>query len=166
MQRLLGPRRQLRRDLLLRAPQDERPQRRATARRASPRSASRRARRAAANADAAPSRPGLRNSNRLHSSPRWFSTGVPLSASRCVARSSRAAFADAVARVLDRLRLVEDRVVELDVLRAAPRRGAACRRSSARCRARATRRERRALGAACSRARAASARTARPPAAS
>ena len=43
-----------------------------------------------------PSSPGLRNSNRLHSSPRWFSIGVPLSASRCRPRSSRAAFADAV----------------------------------------------------------------------
>ena len=27
--------------------------------------------------------PGFRNSNRLHSSPRWFSIGVPVSASRC-----------------------------------------------------------------------------------
>jgi hypothetical protein len=49
------------------------------------------------NALADPSSPGLRNSKRLHSSPRWFSIGVPLRASRYRERSSRAAFADAVA---------------------------------------------------------------------
>ena len=56
--------------------------------------------------------PGLRNSNKLHSSPRWFSTGVPLSASRWSACSSRAALAVSVVGVLDRLRLVEDAGVE------------------------------------------------------
>ena len=35
----------------------------------------------------APSMPGLRNSNRLQSSPRWFSTGVPESARRCSPRA-------------------------------------------------------------------------------
>ena len=39
---------------------------------------------------------GLRNSNSDHSSPRWFSTGVPLSARRWLPRSSRAALADSV----------------------------------------------------------------------
>ena len=34
------------------------------------------------NTEARPSIPALRNSNRLHSSPRWFSTGVPLNARR------------------------------------------------------------------------------------
>ncbi len=43
---------------------------------------------------ALPSIPGLRNSNRLHNSPRWFSIGVPLRARRCSAPISRAAFAD------------------------------------------------------------------------
>ena len=131
--------RQLRRDLLLGAAQDERPQR-ARAAIASVLVVARRAPRwRAGRPTTVPSRPGFRNSNRLHSSPRWFSIGVPLSASRCRARSSRAAFAAAVVGVLDRLRLVEDRVVELDVLQTPRRRAAACRRSSGRCRSRSMR---------------------------
>ena len=85
------------------------------------------ARCAARTADEVPSSPGFRNSNRLHSSPRWFSIGVPLSASRCLPRSSRAALAAAGCGVLDRLRLVEDDVLELDVLAAARHRAAAFR---------------------------------------
>ena len=42
-----------------------------------------------------PSMPGLRNSKIDHSSPRWFSIGVPLIARRCRAfRSNLAALAD------------------------------------------------------------------------
>ena len=48
-------------------------------------------------AAAVPRKPGLRNSNRLHSSPRWFSIGVPLSASRCPPFNRRTDFAAAVA---------------------------------------------------------------------
>ena len=40
-----------------------------------------------------PSIPGLRNSKIDQSSPRWFSIGVPLIASRCFPRKSRAALA-------------------------------------------------------------------------
>ena len=43
--------------------------------------------------DFARSMPGFRNSKRLASSPRWFSTGVPVSARRWRACSSVAAFA-------------------------------------------------------------------------
>ena len=49
---------------------------------------------------ARPSMPGLRNSNSVHSSPRWFSTGVPLSASRWSALMSRTAFAVSVSAFL------------------------------------------------------------------
>ena len=86
---------------------------------------------------ASPSMPGLRNSNRLHSSPRWFSTGVPLSARRCSPRSRRTALADAVRGVLDGLRFVQHDVVELDVRPEPARRAAACRRWSESGRARA-----------------------------
>ena len=41
-----------------------------------------------------PSMPGFKNSKIDQSSPRWFSIGVPLMASRCRPRSSRAALAD------------------------------------------------------------------------
>ena len=72
-----------------------------------------------------PSRPGFRNSKRLHSSPRWFSTGVPERARRWSAPQEPRRLRRLGARVLDRLRLVEDHVVEGDVLqerRVAPQR--------------------------------------------
>jgi hypothetical protein len=99
---------QVLRHLLLGAPQDERPQPRASSARAPRRAASAPRRPSEA---ARPSMPGLRNSNRLHSSPRWFSTGVPLSASRWRPQQPRR-LRRLAARVLDRLRLVEDHVVE------------------------------------------------------
>ena len=116
VQRLLDARRQVGRHLLLRAPQDHRPQRTgehvASAGRRRPAPASRAS---AANADEAPSIPGFKNSNRLQSSSRRFSIGVPVIARRWSARSSRAALADAELARLDRLRFVEDRVVERDL---------------------------------------------------
>ena len=72
-----------------------------------------------------PSIPGFRNSNRLHSSPRWFSIGVPVSASRCSRPQEPRGLGRLGRRVLDRLRLVEDHVVE----RARPSKRAASRRS-------------------------------------
>ena len=63
---------------------------------------------------ASPSMPGLRNSNRLHNSPRWFSTGVPLSASRCVAAQQADGLGGRGVGVLDGLRFVEHHVIELD----------------------------------------------------
>ncbi len=47
-----------------------------------------------------PRRPGFKNSKIDHSSPRWFSTGVPVSARRCSARISRQALADCDAAFL------------------------------------------------------------------
>ncbi len=74
------------------------------------------------------SRPGLTNDMMLHSSSRWFSTGVPVAAMWCCAVSVRAAFAVAVCGVLDRLGLVDDHPVPLHVARGV-RRGGAARRS-------------------------------------
>ena len=90
VQRLLDARRQLGRDLLLRAPQDDRPQR-AREQVAAGRSARVRRRRVAPaprTSDDAPSIPGFKNSNRLQSSSRRFSIGVPVIARRWSARSS------------------------------------------------------------------------------
>ena len=82
---LLGLGRKVARHLLLGAAQDERAADAwASSRRVSS-SGLRAAPPASLNTLAAPSMPGLRNSNRLQSSPRWFSTGVPLSARRCCA---------------------------------------------------------------------------------
>src|SRR5450432_1290322 len=88
-------RRQLARNLLFGPPQDERAQSVPSNCRASglgfrPNPP------AIFNTLASPSIPGLRNSNRLHNSPRWFSTGVPLITIRCRPCSSRTAFAEAV----------------------------------------------------------------------
>ena len=58
-----------------------------------------------------------------------FSMGVPVSASRRLARRRLAAAAVARHRVLDVLRLVEDGVGEVELLRATPRRGGAARSS-------------------------------------
>ena len=80
--------------------------------------------------------PGLRNSNRLHSSPRWFSTGVPLSASRCCAAQQPRRLGGRRGGILDGLRFVQHHVIELDFGQAAARRAAACRRWSAPGRAR------------------------------
>ena len=166
VERLLGSRRQLRRDLLLRPPQDERPQRRAPAARRSSSPSPRDRRSRAERGRAAPSSPGFRNSNRLHSSPRWFSIGVPLSARRCRAAQQPRRLRRRGRRVLDRLRLVENGVVELDVGKRHARRGAACRRWSAPGRRRRSDARGSRDPARCSRGPSAPARTAPPPAAS
>ncbi len=66
------------------------------------------------NAVAPLSSPGLRNSNRLHRSATRFSTGVPLSASRCSSAQQARGLRCCRVRVLDRLRFIEDDVVEVD----------------------------------------------------
>ena len=96
---LLGFGRQFTRHLLLGSAQDKRPQR-VTQQAARFLSGLRIDPPATLKALAAPSIPGLRNSNRVHSSPRWFSTGVPLIARRCRPRRSRAAFDDSVSAFL------------------------------------------------------------------
>ena len=62
-----------------------------------------------------PSMPGLRNSKIDQSSPRWFSIGVPLMARRCRAAEQAGGLGRLAVGVLDRLGLVEDHVVELEV---------------------------------------------------
>ena len=66
-----------------------------------------------------PSRPGIRKSNSDHSSPRWFSIGVPVSTA-VAGLERRGPLRELVSRVLDGLRLVEDhrvpRLGEQDVL--------------------------------------------------
>ncbi len=61
---------------------------------------------------ASPRKPGIRKSNWAHSSPRWFSSGVPVRHRRCGACSLRTARGAAAGGVLDRLRFVEDEEVE------------------------------------------------------
>jgi hypothetical protein len=62
---------------------------------------------------ASPRKPGIRKWNCAHSSPRWFSSGVPVRHSRWRASVRRTFSAAAAAGVLDCLRLVEDQQVEL-----------------------------------------------------
>ena len=59
--------------------------------------------------------PGFRNSKIDQSSPRWFSIGVPLIASRCLPREQPGGLGGLAVGVLDRLRFVENDVVELDL---------------------------------------------------
>jgi hypothetical protein len=51
--------------------------------------------------------PGIRKSNSDHSSPRWFSSGVPVRHRRWRALQRRSGLAALALRVLDALRLVE-----------------------------------------------------------
>ena len=63
--------------------------------------------RGARNCVRSPSKPGTANAKIDHSSSRWFSIGVPVSARRCAARKRAAACAPFDARILHELRLVE-----------------------------------------------------------
>ena len=69
----------------------------------------RRAEHARRSACRSPSSPGIRKANCDHSSPRWFSIGVPVRHSRCRASSRQTSLRRLAGRVLDRLRLVQHR---------------------------------------------------------
>ena len=77
---------------------------------------------------AVPSMPGLRNSKIDQSSPRWFSIGVPLMRQAVPAAEQPGGLGRLAVGVLDRLGLVEDHVVELELRSARRCRCGGCRR--------------------------------------